>query len=137
MQVADDIASEIERQIRETSSKVEAFISSQSHELARVQGEHETAMRELEAKIQRLKADHSAVGSRYESLQSQLQAGKLRLEEKQRELASLEASASSLPAEVETTRAKEEAAQKQYSGAKLGEIYLPFPIHTHFPCSFL
>ena len=121
MQVAEDIASDIERQIRETSAKVESFISSQSQELARVQGEHESAMRELEAKIQRLKSDQSVMGSRFESIQGQLLAGKSRLEEKQRELASLEASASSLPAEVETFRAKEEAAQRQHAGAKQGE----------------
>ena len=120
MQAAEEIASEIERQIRDTSTKIDSFIASQSQELSRVQQDHEHTMRDLEAKIQRLKHEHGSVGDRYQSLQGQLAMERVRLEDRQGEVGRLEASASSLPAEVETSKAKEEAAQRQYSGAKQG-----------------
>lgn len=120
MQAAEEVASEIERQIRDASGKVDAFIAAQSLELSRVLHEHEASMRELEGKIVRLRQDHGSVSERSHSLQTQLAQERVKLAERQGEVARLEASAGSLPAEMDTARAKEEAAQRQHAGAKQG-----------------
>ena len=121
MQAAEEVAAEIERQIRDASGKVDAFVSAQSLELSRVLHDHEMAMREMEAKISRLKQDHGSVMERSQGLHSQLALERAKLAERQSEVARLEASASSLPAEVDTGRAKEEAAQRQHASARQGE----------------
>jgi len=120
MQAAEEVAAEIERQIRDASQKVDAFIASQSLELSKVLHDHELSMRDLEGKIQRLKTDYSQVSERGQSLQSQLALERAKLAERQGEVARLEASASSLPAEMDTIRAKEEAAQRQHAAARQG-----------------
>ncbi len=80
-------------------------------------------MRDMESKIQRLKAEQGATGERAALLQSQLAASKAALGDKQLEIARLEAAASSLPAEVDTARAKEEAAQQQQAAARQGAFF--------------
>ena len=70
--------------------------------------------------MQRLKLEHSATGERASSLLAQLASEKGALGERQLEIARLEAAASSLPAELDTARAKEEAAQQQQAAARQG-----------------
>lgn len=91
MQAAEEVARDLERQIADVTSKVrptafftargalepradpsrpsphlqiDEYISAQSAALTSGQQEHEAAMRELETRIVRLKADHSALGLR-------------------------------------------------------------------------
>ena len=122
MQAAEEVAAEIERAIRDASSKVDSFVAAQALELSRALAEHEASMRELEGKIARLKSDHGGAAERGASLQAVLSQERVRLAERQGEAARLEASAASLPAEVDTARAKEEAAQRQHAGARQGAL---------------
>jgi hypothetical protein len=72
-------------------------------------------MRDMEAKIQRLRREELDADSRRSDLSGQYSTERRQLAEKQAELASLERARGTLPSDVEAGKAREEAAQLQLS----------------------
>jgi len=95
--------------------QIESFLSSQTSAISKAQQEHEHLMRDMEAKIQRLRREELDADSRRSDLSGQYSTERRQLAEKQAELASLERARGTLPSDVEAGKAREEAAQLQLS----------------------
>jgi len=95
--------------------QIESYLTSQAAAVTKAQQEHELLMRDMEAKIQRLRKEELDADSRRSDLSGQYSTERRQLAEKQAELASLERARGSLPADVEAGKAREEAAQLQLS----------------------
>jgi hypothetical protein len=110
---AEEIARELDRQLQSAQARIEGFVSAQAAALARAQHEHEQVMREVEAKLQRLRSEEIDADARRAALTDQYGGERRQLAEKQAEVAALERARGSLPADVEAAQAREEAAQLQ------------------------